>query len=194
MDNTMNKAEICGSNGHALAIVVDPKTTLRFVRKPDGQPCCLTVWTSTEGTLVVEIDGEKASAHKLLAKTANRFPLSALLPARSKLLAFVKPLALRAGKSTKPRSEPEEFTVFIHRGDEDGMLLGTYSFKLMSAASFDEQFERCAERDARNEPTTFTTDARSPETAHKCWNCQKPLSAGACCQTCGCEKDEPESE
>ncbi len=190
----MNKAEICGSNGHALEVVVDPKTTLRFVRKPDGQPCFLSVWTSADGTLVVEIDGEKASAHKLVAKTANRFALTDLGPVRSRLLSLVTPLALRAGKKPKSKSEPEEFTVFIHRGDEDGTLLGTYSFRLMTAAAFDVQFERCAESDVRNAPNSYTTDARSPETAHKCWNCQKPVSAGACCETCGCEKEEAESE
>lgn len=55
----MNKAEICGYSGNSLEQVVDPKTTLRILRKPDSQSCCLKVETSAAGTLIVEIDGQK---------------------------------------------------------------------------------------------------------------------------------------
>jgi hypothetical protein len=193
----MNKAEICGSNGHALEVVLDPKTTLRYVRRPDLQPCWLTLWTAEAGTLVVEIDGDKASAHPLTAHIANRISLKELAAPRSKLFSLINPLSLRGGKKkTGSQNEPEEFTVFVRRGDEEGVLLRTYSFKLMSEAAYDTEFGRSGDKheSTRQEPNSYTTDARSPATVHNCWNCQKPIGANACCEKCGCPQEEPESE
>jgi len=192
----MNKAEICGAAGNALEQVVDPTTTLRYVRKPDMQPCWLTVWTADDGTLIVEIDGEKVSTHPLKAKCLSRIALKDLVPPRFSLRSLVKPLGMRGGTKTETVKEPSEFTVFIRRGDEDGALLGTYSFKLMTESAFDAAFDKYVRRnDSRPEPSVHTNDERSPVTTHNCWNCQKPLAEGTCCDKCGCpQEDEPETE
>jgi hypothetical protein len=190
----MSKATICNSSGNALEQVLDPSTTLRYVRKPDMQPCCLKVKCAEDATLVVEIDGEKVATHALRAGS-NKILLSLLVP-RSKFMARLNALKLLNSGKSGNRNEPQEFTVFVRSGNEDGRLLSTYSFKLMSEQAFDHAFDQYVRRMESKpvEKETFTTDESAVDSVAKCWNCRQPIASNACCLECGCEpKDDPES-
>jgi hypothetical protein len=91
----------------------------------------------------------------------------------------------------KANHEPSEFTVFIRSGNgENGALIATYSFRLMSEAEFDKVFGMYARSvDPRPEPSKFTTDESAPGSVRTCWNCKKPIS-GECCEKCGCEQQD----
>lgn len=187
----MSKATICGSAGNALEQVVDPSTTVRCVRKPTLQPCCLKVRAAEESTLVVEIDGEKVATHTLYPGT-NHIPLSNLVPPPSRFISL-----FTGGRSSKP-AEPAEFTIFVRRGKEQGTLLSTYTFKLMSEDAFDQAFDNYVRNnEAKAEPASFTTDECAVDSVISCWNCRKPIEANTCCAECGCEQkneEEPEQE
>ncbi len=190
----MSKATICNSSGNALEQVLDPSTTVRSVRKPDIEPCCLKVKCAEEATLVVEIDGEKVAKHVLRPGT-TKILLSHLVPQSSFMQRLNSLRLLNLGKSHARRNEPQEFTVFVRRGNEDGRLLGTYSFKLMSEQAFDQAFDQYVRRiESKHVDEKFTTDESAVDSGHKCWNCRQPIASNTCCLECGCEpKDEPES-
>ena len=187
----MIKAEICNGSDIPFEQVIDPKTTTRFVRHPAIQPCFLNVRATEEAVLVVQIDGHRIGAHRL-QPGVTRIPLSLLAkPARASRFERFERLT---GAHERPVPEPRNFTVEIRRGSEDGELLATYSYSLLS----DAEFEKAAGSYAREietpiKPAQYTTDATSADTAKNCWNCRQPLK-GDCCTQCGCDQNDEEEQ
>jgi len=183
----MVNVELCGSDDRALAHVIDPRNTLRLVRKPDIQPCFVIARTTEDCTLIVEVDGQQVATHPLSAGVTP-IPLNMLVPAapRSRLLALM-PLGRGGAGASAHQAPPTEFTLCVRLGGAEGERLSTYNFRLMSTAAFDSAYgEISRETEPRPEPAQFTTDARSLATAKNvCWNCHAPLLA-ECCEKCGC--------
>jgi len=165
--------------------------TVRRVRKPNNEAgtLWLIVNVNRESYLVVEVEGEEYTALALEPKPQS-FRLAELLkkPERSSPFAgLLKPLISRS--TPKAVRTPDKFTVRIHADSPDGPRIGTFDFELMNEADYDSAYDAYAGQcTGRVRATCFTTDARSLDTAHDCWNCKQPLAAGECCPKCGCEQ------
>ncbi|HEY9777864.1 MAG TPA: hypothetical protein V6C81_29150 [Planktothrix sp.] len=185
----MVKAEICTAGDAPLEQVIDQKNTTRFVRKPSIQPCFLSVRTTEEVALVVEIDSHVVGTHQLRTGL-NHIPLNMLAqPVRSRILG----LGSRLTGHGRTAQEPRMFTVLIRRGSPEGELLATYKYVLLSEAEYDATYAQASEVQAPVQQARYTTDARSVDGSRNCWHCGKPI-VGQCCAQCGCEQDEDDGE
>lgn len=156
--------------------------TTRKVRKPDAEPCLLVVHVDEPGALIVEADGTELVTLPLTSGS-QQFKLSDLIkrekPRRTIFAAFAR----------QP-DEIDTFSVCIRRGHPEGELLGTYNYQLLEGSEFVAQFNGYAKTvQTRYEPPVFTTDERSPQTAHNCPNCQCRVG-GAHCDQCGYAADD----
>lgn len=178
------------SNTADKAVESFTEHTVRRVRTPNV-PLWLTVNADRPCFIVVDVDGEEYNALPLLPQP-QAFRLSELLrkPERpSRFASLIKPFV------SKPQAQPalpSAFTVRIHEDSPDGPRVGTFEFQLLNDAEYDVAYASYTRSNTGRceEVACFTTDARSIETAHDCWNCKQALAAGECCPKCGCEQHD----
>lgn len=176
---------------------VDTDHTLYYVRVPKGSPIQVGIRVSDPGFVAcIEADGEPQMNLPLvpgnnrvqLMEQKRRLSLPALQGLSDLVLSGGGSARNLSGASAGQDAPGRRLVVAVHRGTEEGPVEATFTFALLDDATFAQlQTEHLDAADGQTVTTTdFTPDHTLAGKHEKCFNCSKPLAAGACCPDCGC--------
>lgn len=170
------------------------QATDRFVCVPDESSSVLAVSVDRPAFMQVMVDEEVILAAEVTAE-AKHFELHSLLtrkPKDNRIHDLLKAIHLEHDTVERPA---RTFTVVFRDGGENDHIVAFYKFHLLEAEAFYATHRAHFNLvEGIRTPSKFTTDARSPDTAHDCWNCGTALKADCTiCTNCGATQgNEPD--